>query len=124
VIGGGPESYRVGTPLGEFHARSSVPLRAGDAAVLSVRPEDIDVLDARPSGDAGTNVCEGTVLTRVFLGECVDFEVRVGEQVLIARGRPSVRAGVGEPLFLRLDPEKSIAVPDSGDGQASAGPSH
>ena len=110
VVDGGRDGWRIATTLGEFRAQSGASLGAGEHVALSVRPEDIDVFEARPEG--GSNVLQGTVVTRVFLGECVDFEVKVGDHALIARGHPSLKAGVGEPIFLRLDPDKSIAVPD------------
>jgi iron(III) transport system ATP-binding protein len=113
VIEGGADGYRVSTPLGEFRAQSAAALKAGDRAVLSVRPEDIDLFEHRPEAGNGLNVTQGTVVTRVFLGECVDYEIRVGEQMLIARSHPSVRTAVGEAIFLRLDPDKCIAVPES-----------
>jgi iron(III) transport system ATP-binding protein len=95
----------VETLLGVFSPPTAAPLSPGQAVVLSVRPEDIRLSDSPP----GT---PGKVETRVFLGECADFEVRVGEQRVIARGHPSIRAQVGDTLFLTLDADKCMALPE------------
>jgi iron(III) transport system ATP-binding protein len=118
VVSGNGGQYRVGTSLGEFSAQAADPLQAGDKVVLSIRPEDIQLFEARPPADGTSpegkgNLCEGIVDTRVFLGECVDFEIRVGSERLIARGHPSLKSGVGEPIFLRLNPDKCMALPDN-----------
>jgi iron(III) transport system ATP-binding protein len=113
-----PGLYRVSTPLGEFSAHAAENLSAGQAVVLSIRPEDIQLSESRPAEDgSGGNLCEGRVETRVFLGECVDLEIRVGSQRLLARSHPSLRTAVGEPLWLRLLPDKCMALADSGEGR-------
>jgi iron(III) transport system ATP-binding protein len=111
-------TYRVRTALGEFAAQAAEALAPGAAVVLSIRPEDVQLFEARPPED-GTNVCEGTVETRVFLGECVDFEIRVGGQRLLARAHPSLKTGVAQRIFLRLNPDKCMALPDT-KAQAAA----
>jgi iron(III) transport system ATP-binding protein len=103
-------AYRVATELGELDAFSAEPLRAGDAVVLSVRPEDVILSERSPAGDDGRNVREGLVDAKVFLGEHVDFQVKLGERFLLARAHPSLRTPVGEKIYTRLNPEKCIAL--------------
>ena len=103
----GTEHYRMQTALGELIARSAAPLATGDRALLSVRPEDVELSESRP---ADVNVCEGTVRARVFLGEYLDFQVSVGERVLFARAHPSVTTGVGERTYVHVPPDKCVAV--------------
>jgi iron(III) transport system ATP-binding protein len=50
------------------------------------------------------------VHTKVFLGESVDFEVKVGERILLSRAHPSLGTRVGHPIFLSLDAEKCVAL--------------
>jgi iron(III) transport system ATP-binding protein len=107
----GTEHYRMETPIGELIARSVAPLASGERALLSVRPEDIELSPSRPNG---ANVCEGTVHARVFLGEYLDFQVSVGERILLARAHPSLATGVGERTYVHLPPEKCIALEHSG----------
>jgi iron(III) transport system ATP-binding protein len=102
-----PGFYRVSSEVGELKARAVEALREGAKIVLSVRPEDIQLSESRPHGE---NVLEGTVDTKVFLGECVDFQVRLKERTLLSRAHPSLETRVGERIYLCLDPEKCVAL--------------
>ena len=99
--------YRVSSEIGELKVRAVDVLHEGMRVVLSVRPEDLRLSEARPQGD---NVLEGTVDTKVFLGESVDFQVKVGATPLLARAHPSLGTRVGHPIFLTVDPEKCVAL--------------
>ena len=99
--------YRVRCELGDMKAHAHEALRPADKVVLSVRPEDIYLSESRPDGD---NVWEGTVDQKVFLGESADFQVAIGERRLQSRVHPSLRTRVGEPIYVRIDPEKCVAL--------------
>lgn len=101
--------YRVSSEVGDLKVRAVEPLEAGATVVVSVRPEDIQLSESRPHGD---NVLEGTVDTKVFLGESVDFQVKVGQRSLLSRAHPSLGTRVGHPIYLSLDPEKCVALKD------------
>jgi len=107
VSSGGNGQYRVGTVLGELTAISADSLAPGSAVTLSIRPEDIDLSEARPDGP---NVCAGSVSSKVFLGDTVDFQVAVGDQLVLARAHPSLRTPVGDPIFLSISTEKCVAL--------------
>jgi iron(III) transport system ATP-binding protein len=107
VAADGDGHYRLATALGELHATSTEPLRVGDAVSISIRPEDIELSEQRPQGP---NVCAGTVIAKVFLGDTVDFQVSVGNEALLARAHPSLRTPVGGPIFLSISTEKCIAL--------------
>ncbi len=104
--------YRVSTALGDLDARSVDTLAAGDKAVIAIRPEDVALHEAPPAD--GHNACQGKVEAQVFLGECMDFQVRVGETLLLARAHPSLRAPVGGTLHITMNPEKCVAIPNTG----------
>ena len=99
--------YRVRCELGELKAHALEALRPADKVVLSVRPEDIYLSESRPDGE---NVWRGTVDQKVFLGESADFQVAIGERRLQSRVHPSLRTRVGEPIYVRIDPEKCVAL--------------
>jgi len=99
--------YRVRCELGELKAHAHETLSAADKVVLSVRPEDIHLSESRPEGD---NVWQGTVDQKVFLGETADWQVAIGERRLQSRVHPSLRTRVGEPIYVRIDPEKCVAL--------------
>ncbi|HKA44509.1 MAG TPA: ABC transporter ATP-binding protein [Burkholderiales bacterium] len=101
---------RVVTELGELEANSAEILNAGDTVVLSVRPEDIELSEQVPDSRNADNVRTGVVRAKVFLGEHVDFQVGLGERVLLARAHPSLRTPVGEKIYARMNPEKCVAL--------------
>jgi iron(III) transport system ATP-binding protein len=96
----------------EDGATVRLPCRLGDgmvlgaATVVSIRPENVRAL--RESNGMGT--LEGEVLQAIFLGNCVDCRVRWGafEWRVLAHPRDQLRAG--ERIYLRLDPEHTLAV--------------
>jgi iron(III) transport system ATP-binding protein len=98
--------YRVRCEIGELRARGE-GLAAGDSVMLSVRPEDVHLSETRPEGG---NAWQGTVDQKVFLGETVDFQVIVNGRTLQSRAHPSLRTRVGEPIFVRIDAEKCVAL--------------
>ena len=100
--------FRVRTGLGELVARSERALTRGELVTVSVRPENVDVLETAP--DARTNVFAGRVDSKVFQGDFVDFQIRAQGMNLFARTHPSLRTPVGEAVHMRLDPEKCVVL--------------
>jgi iron(III) transport system ATP-binding protein len=105
--GAAPGQFRIRTEFGDVEVLSDDSLRGNDRVVLSVRPEDVELKEARPEGD---NVWEARVDQKVFLGEFVDFQVKLGGRLLLSRCHPSLRTPVGEAVYLKLHPEKCIAL--------------
>jgi iron(III) transport system ATP-binding protein len=97
---------RVRTAMGDVEIAAGEELRAGERVVLSVRPEDVDLFESRPDG---TNVWQGQVDQKVFLGEFVDFQVKLGGRLLFSRRHPSLRTPIGDAIWVRLHPEKCVA---------------
>ena len=107
----GPEEgglYRVRTEIGDLTVLATEALRAEDKVLVSVRPEDVELQEAKPDG--ARNVWQGRVDQKVFLGEVVDFQVKLGERVLLSRRHPSLRTPIGNSIFIQLDPEKCVAL--------------
>jgi iron(III) transport system ATP-binding protein len=105
--------YHVGSEVGELSVRAVDALEQGMKVVISVRPEDIQLSERRPA--SGPNVLEGTVDTKVFLGESVDFQVKVKDRALLSRAHPSLGTRVGHPIYLSLDPEKCVALKETAE---------
>ena len=99
--------YKVRTEIGELTVRGTEVLRADDKVLVSVRPEDVELTEARPEGG---NAWEARVDQKIFLGECVDFQVKLGERVLMSRRHPSLRTPVGNAIFVHLNPDKCVAL--------------
>ena len=105
-----PGRYVVESQIGRLAASSADVLRSGDKVVLSLRPEDVEL-----AGGAfdGPNVFEGIVDAKVFLGEHVEFRVKVGGVVLLAKAHPSLRTLPKEKVYFRINADKCVAIPDS-----------
>jgi iron(III) transport system ATP-binding protein len=107
----GPEAegrYRVRTEIGDVSVLATESFRADDKVLISVRPEDVELSEARPQGP--NNVWEGLVDQKVFLGEVLDFQVKLGNRILLSRQHPSLRTPIGNPIFVQLNPEKCVAL--------------
>ena len=105
-----PGRYVVESQIGRLAASSADVLRSGDKVVLSLRPEDVELAGA---AFAGPNVFEGIVDAKVFLGEHVEFRVKVGDVVLLAKAHPSLRTLPKEKVYFRINADKCVAIPDS-----------
>jgi len=77
---------------------------------VSVRPEDVELSETPPAAADGDNVYKGTVSAKDFLGDYLDFRVQVGEIELLAKAHPSLRTPTGDPIYLRIKPEKCVIV--------------
>ncbi len=101
----------VASALGDLKAHASNGVNKNAAVTVSVRPEDVELSEAAPAPADGETVCRGTVAAKDFLGDYLDFHVRVGDVVLLAKAHPSLRTPVGEAIYLRIRAEKCIAIP-------------
>jgi iron(III) transport system ATP-binding protein len=103
---------RGAVEIAEGNRRVELPCRLGEGigqgaeAVVSVRPENVRAL--RENGDGRT--LEGEVIQAIFLGNCVDCRVRWGAFEWKVLAHPRDRLREGEKVYLRLDPEHTLAV--------------
>ena len=81
-------------------------MAAGAQVVLSVRPENVQ---ASHQNDGGSYL-EGEVIQAIFLGNNVDCRVRWGEFEWKVMVHPRSGLKTGEKVYLRLDPEHTLAV--------------
>ena len=100
-------AWAIRTEIGEIAVTGSEALRSNERVMLSVRPEDVELSETRPEGG---NVWEGRVDQKVFLGEAVDFRVKVGTRTMLSRRHPTLRTPVGAPIFVQLNPDKCVAL--------------
>jgi len=99
--------YRVRTEIGDLRVLGTEPLKPEEKVLISVRPEDVQLAEAKPDGG---NVWQALVDQKVFLGECVDFQVKLGERMLMSRCHPSLRTPIGHSIYVQLDPDKCVAL--------------
>jgi iron(III) transport system ATP-binding protein len=106
----GADRCRVRTGLGELKVLAADGLAPDAAVVVSVRPEDVELSEQELTPAADDNVIRATVHAKDFLGEYLDFHVKVGDVVLQARAHPSLRTPTGDPIFVRMRAEKCVAI--------------
>jgi len=100
----------VNSAMGPLRVQASQGVSKDIAVTISVRPEDVELSEPPPVAD-GDNVCKAVVTAKDFLGEHLDFQVKVGDVVLLARAHPSLRTPVGDSIYLRMKAEKCVAIP-------------
>jgi len=101
----------VRSPMGEIKAQAAEGVAKNGTVIVSIRPEDVELSEQEPQGATGENVIRATVHAKDFLGEYLDFHVKVGDVVLQSRAHPSLRTPTGDPIYVRMKAEKCIAIP-------------
>jgi iron(III) transport system ATP-binding protein len=101
------DTYVVRSEIGDVMVRTDLPLRGDERVALSVRPEDVELCETRPDG---VNVWQALVEQKVFLGEAIDFRVKVGPRELFSRSHPRLRTPVGGAIFVQVHPEKCVVL--------------
>ena len=103
-------------------AREPLRLRLASAAgvpgtplVVSIRPHEIELVLAGRSAPAGANVLAGTVQRTSYLGDAVDYHVRVNgsDVVLRVTAPPPARFAAGEAVTLAIAPEACVPLIES-----------
>ena len=97
----------VDSPIGVVQCTGSDYPVGGDV-MLCIRPESIHI-DGAAQRSAGT--LEGRVESLSFVGEVFEAEIRVAEQLLLARIDPTARLGEGDAVRLSIDPADCSLVP-------------
>jgi iron(III) transport system ATP-binding protein len=101
----------VGSGLGPLKVQASQGVAKDMTVIVSVRPEDVELSEQPLAAADGENVCKAVVTAKDFLGEYLDFQLKVGDVVLLARAHPSLRTPVGDAIYLRMKAEKCVAIP-------------
>lgn len=116
----GNRRWRVATDIGPLEVECDETLTPAQGVALSVRPEDVELSDA-PNGAAEMrNPRTGMVDAKIFLGEYIDFRVKIADTILLARAHPSLRTPIGDPIHVKIDPAKCVVLADG--SAASADP--
>jgi iron(III) transport system ATP-binding protein len=99
----------VRTDLGTFRARlGPEPPAVGKSAAVAVRPELL-----RPASANDPNVFTAEVLSRMYLGEMVQYLLRAGTTELLATalGSDLWPNAVGEHVLVTFDPGEAVVFP-------------
>jgi iron(III) transport system ATP-binding protein len=101
----------ISSAVGEIKAHAGDGVTKNKGVIVSVRPEDVELSEREPATAEGDNIIRATVHSKDFLGEYLDFHVKVGDVVLASRAHPSLRTPTGEAIFVRMRAEKCVAIP-------------
>ena len=87
----------------------------GTPLVVSIRPHEIELVLAGRSAPAGANVLAGAVQRTSYLGDAVDYHVRVNgsDVVLRVTAPPPARFAAGEAVTLAIAPEACVSLIES-----------
>jgi ABC-type Fe3+/spermidine/putrescine transport system ATPase subunit len=103
----------VQTSVGPLRARGPLALKDGMDAVLSIRPENLE-LDRRdlPLPGDGVNHLRGIVRERTYLGSLYDYRVDVGEDTrLRVQGGVNAVHQVADEVMVSFDAAAGWALP-------------
>ena len=112
IVGRAGEQWRLDTPAGPLQVSTGVPVRVGDPVLVAIRPECVTLRAGAPTGRE-PNEWAGEVVTRGFLGDSVDFVVRVADEELRVRSNPTVIFDAHDEVTAVVDPERVSLVPMS-----------
>jgi iron(III) transport system ATP-binding protein len=98
---------------GRLRLRVGGGLAPGARAAVSIRPHDITLAPAGQSpARAGDNALTGTITRASFLGESVDYQVRLADSDAVVRVQSPAgrRLAVGAAVDLRIEPAACVAL--------------
>jgi len=110
VAGHDGDCVTVDTTEGRLHVRSAAAVPVGSEAIVSIRPEAVEI-GLTSSGGTVPNEWTGEVVNRAFLGDSVDHVVKVGKAEVRNRSNPTTSIEQGTTVYLRMDPDKLSLVP-------------
>jgi iron(III) transport system ATP-binding protein len=99
----------VNTAQGQLRCPVPAAIPSGAKALVSVRPESFEI--SAEIQQRGGNVLAGIIDKNVFLGDFIDCQIRVGEQMVRAKLPPTSELSEGEQVFLQFDPHACIVIP-------------
>jgi iron(III) transport system ATP-binding protein len=100
----------VETPHGELLCYVPNSILKGAPVLISVRPQN--VLISKEQIPSAQNVLEGRLRVAVFLGEYVDCQVEIGQEVLRAHMHSRLQVHRGEAVYIHLPRDVCTVVPD------------
>ncbi len=104
--GRGEVEIAAGGRTAQLSCMLGTGIAAGAEAVISVRPENVEATRQNGGGPS----LEGEVIQAIFLGNCIDCRVRWGEFEWKVMAHPRTGLKAGEKVYLRFDPEHTLAV--------------
>jgi iron(III) transport system ATP-binding protein len=99
-----------GQPPLQFQAIGGEGARDGDRLVLSLRPEDIVLHLAPPSGTSHGNLMEGQVIDTVYLGSFLECRVQVGDHEIGIQIDHFEQLAENQTVYLSFQPDHGLCL--------------
>ena len=93
--------------VGQIQLPIKESFQVGDAVQVCVRPENVHLSETPPHLDHA-NRYEAVVDQKIFLGEVLDFQVKIREKLILARVHPTHLTPVGHPIHVYFDPHGCV----------------
>jgi iron(III) transport system ATP-binding protein len=100
----------IDSEIGAIRMAGNDGLQPGDRITVSIRPENVRLLETNDSNIPQDRLLEGTVSSKLFLGEFIDFQIDLGGTLLLARAHPSLRTPIGDRIFVDIHPEHCTLI--------------
>ncbi len=100
---------KLATKKGILSFIPSTKMKKDQAAVISIRPENIPLHKSKPPDL--DNVLEGTVTEAIFMGDAYQCKIAVGEDLIAVHTHPFNAVNPGDRVFLHLDPGSCNGLP-------------
>ncbi|HEY7166825.1 MAG TPA: ABC transporter ATP-binding protein [Candidatus Binatia bacterium] len=108
-VDGDSRPGKLATKKGVLSFIPATKLKKDQAAVISIRPENIPLHKSKPQGL--DNVLEGTVTEAIFMGDAYQCKIAVGDDVISVHTHPFNAVNPGDKVFLHLDPGSCNGLP-------------
>ena len=108
-LGADSRPGKIETAKGVLSFIPAAGLAKGQPAVLSIRPEHIQVHKQQPQGLE--NVVEGTIKEAILMGDAYHCQIAVGDMLLAVHTHPFLSMNPGEKVYLHLDPQSCNGLP-------------
>jgi spermidine/putrescine ABC transporter ATP-binding subunit len=113
VLGVDGEIATISTPGGDVRALRTGPLRDGQRARVSLRPEVVRLTPGRAAVDADEGL-HGTVGEVIFLGSQIRYEIALPSGGILKVDRPTGEDSLapGDAIVATWDPTSVVVIPD------------
>jgi iron(III) transport system ATP-binding protein len=108
-LSGNGQPGKIQTKKGILSFIPAPGLKKDQAAVISIRPENIPLYKEKPQ--IIENLLEGTVKEAVFMGDAYQCKVAVGDDLLAVHTHPFNAVSPGDKVYLHLDPGRCNGLP-------------
>lgn len=112
ATGDAANCYVLDTAVGELICTSDLPLALGATVTVAVRPESL-ILSDEPIPGRCNLMAE--VELGLFVGEAVDYHLRVGDLPLRAKAGPRTYFRRRDKVYVAIAPDECVVLPRSGE---------